>query len=126
MYKQTARALRMIGRDCIKKRIEMVESGAEVPNDILTHILQVACELKNQYYKYSHYSILALMQLHRALSTLKSWLMTLLHTTLPVCSYHSLENCYPNLSMLLIFRTRNYKQLVVICSSHGTHSSNCP
>ena len=45
MYKQTARALRMIGRDCIKKRIEMVESGAEVPNDILTHILQVACEL---------------------------------------------------------------------------------
>ncbi len=47
MYKQTAQALRMIGRDCIKKRIEMVESGAEVPNDILTHILQVACELKN-------------------------------------------------------------------------------
>ncbi len=39
----------MIGRECIKKRIEMVESGAEVPNDILTHILQVACELKNHY-----------------------------------------------------------------------------
>jgi hypothetical protein len=38
------RALRMIGRDCIKKRIEMVESGKQVPNDILTHILQMACE----------------------------------------------------------------------------------
>ena len=27
------------------KRIKMIESGAEVPNDILTHILQVSCEL---------------------------------------------------------------------------------
>ncbi len=45
-YAQTARALRSIGRDCIKKRIELVESEAEVPNDILTHILQVACKLQ--------------------------------------------------------------------------------
>ncbi len=43
-YANTARALRSLGRDCIKKRIELVESGAEVPNDILTHILQVACK----------------------------------------------------------------------------------
>ena len=39
------RALRLIGRDCIKKRIHVVESGERVPNDILTHILQMACEL---------------------------------------------------------------------------------
>ena len=38
------RALRKIGRDCIKKRIEMVKSGEKVPNDILTQILQMASE----------------------------------------------------------------------------------
>ena len=38
------RALRKIGRDCIKKRIEMVKNGEQVPSDILTQILQMASE----------------------------------------------------------------------------------
>lgn len=41
-YREVIRALRMIGRDCIKTRIQMVETGEQVPNDILTHILQMA------------------------------------------------------------------------------------
>ncbi|XP_064388742.1 cholesterol 24-hydroxylase-like [Halichondria panicea] len=41
-YRETVRAIRTIGRDCIKKRIAMVERGVEVPNDILTHILGLA------------------------------------------------------------------------------------
>ena len=41
-YRRTSRAIRAIGRDCIKKRIQLIESGEQVPNDILTHILQVA------------------------------------------------------------------------------------
>ncbi len=45
-YRETVRAIRTIGRDCIKKRIAMVERGVEVPNDILTHILGLACEFK--------------------------------------------------------------------------------
>ena len=43
-YREVIRALRLIGEECIKKRIQMVESGEPVPNDILTHILQIACE----------------------------------------------------------------------------------
>lgn len=43
-YREVIRALRLIGEDCIKKRIHMVESGEPAPNDILTHILQIACE----------------------------------------------------------------------------------
>ena len=43
-YREVMRALRLIGRDCIKKRIAMIESGEQVPNDILTQILQMACE----------------------------------------------------------------------------------
>lgn len=44
-YRKVSRSLRAIGRDCIKKRIQMIESGERVPNDILTHILQLACKL---------------------------------------------------------------------------------
>ena len=43
-YRKVARAVRAIGRDCINKRIQMIEIGEQVPNDILTHILQGACE----------------------------------------------------------------------------------
>ena len=46
-YREAMRALRKIGRDCIKKRIEMVKSGEQVPNDILTQILQMASENRN-------------------------------------------------------------------------------
>ena len=42
-YRKISRAIRAIGRDCIKKRIQLVENGQQVPNDILTHILQGAC-----------------------------------------------------------------------------------
>lgn len=44
-YRQAARDIRAIGRDCIKRRIKMIENGEQVPNDILTHILQIPCKL---------------------------------------------------------------------------------
>ena len=40
MYRESIEAMRMIGRGCIEKRIKAVNSGEEVPNDILTQILQ--------------------------------------------------------------------------------------
>ena len=43
-YRETIRALRIIGRDCIMKRITAIEAGEDVPRDILSSILQVACE----------------------------------------------------------------------------------
>ena len=41
-YRETARAIRMIGKDCIQKRIKAIESGEEIPNDILSLILRTA------------------------------------------------------------------------------------
>ena len=41
-YRETVRAIRMMGRDCIIKRIKMVEDGEKAPNDILAHILHLA------------------------------------------------------------------------------------
>ena len=40
-YRETVRAIRAIGRDCIQKRIRTIKSGEQPPNDILSHILQV-------------------------------------------------------------------------------------
>eukprot|EP00731_Ephydatia_muelleri_P028733 Em0020g377a len=42
MYHGAVGAMRRIGRDCIEKRIKAVTSGEEVPNDILTQILQIS------------------------------------------------------------------------------------
>eukprot|EP00731_Ephydatia_muelleri_P028730 Em0020g374a len=41
-YREAVTAMRRIGRDCIEKRIKAVTSGEEVPNDILTQILQTS------------------------------------------------------------------------------------
>ena len=41
-YREAVDAMRRIGRDCIEKRIKAVTSGEEVPNDILTQILQTS------------------------------------------------------------------------------------
>jgi len=43
-YRETARAIRIIGRECIQKRITAIENGEEVPNDILTSALKAAGE----------------------------------------------------------------------------------
>ena len=40
-YRETVRAIRTIGRDCIQKRVRTIKSGEQPPNDILSHILQV-------------------------------------------------------------------------------------
>ena len=40
-YYETARALRAVGRECVWKRINAIENGEQVPNDILTHILKI-------------------------------------------------------------------------------------
>ena len=41
-YRETARAIRMIGKDCIERRIRAIKTGEQVPNDILSHILEHA------------------------------------------------------------------------------------
>ena len=43
VYRECAASMRRIGRDCIEKRIKAVATGGEVPNDILTQILQISC-----------------------------------------------------------------------------------
>ena len=43
-YRKIVRAIREIGRVCIMERIQKIEGGEQVPNDILTHILRLACE----------------------------------------------------------------------------------
>ena len=40
MYHESVDAMRKIGQDCIERRIKAVISGDEVPNDILTQMLQ--------------------------------------------------------------------------------------
>ena len=37
--------IRQLGRECIQKRINAIESGEQVPNDILTHIVKITSGL---------------------------------------------------------------------------------
>ncbi|KAL5473722.1 hypothetical protein EMCRGX_G028256 [Ephydatia muelleri] len=46
-FREAVTAMRTIGRDCIEKRIKAVTSGEEVPNDILTQILQTSIADRN-------------------------------------------------------------------------------
>ncbi|KAL5473718.1 hypothetical protein EMCRGX_G028252 [Ephydatia muelleri] len=46
-YREAVTAMRRIGRDCIEMRIKAVTSGEEVPNDILTQILQTSIADRN-------------------------------------------------------------------------------
>lgn len=46
-YREAARAIRTIGRDCIQKRIRAIENGEDVPDDILSHILQITGKLND-------------------------------------------------------------------------------
>ncbi|KAL5497025.1 hypothetical protein EMCRGX_G013418 [Ephydatia muelleri] len=41
-YRETIRAMRSIGRECIRKRIRAFDNGEDLPDDILTSILKVA------------------------------------------------------------------------------------
>ena len=41
-YRETVRAIRKIGQECIMKRYKAIENEEEVPNDILTQIIRVA------------------------------------------------------------------------------------
>ena len=41
-YRETVRAIRQIGRDCINQRLKAISNEEEVPNDILTQIIRVA------------------------------------------------------------------------------------
>ena len=41
-HAKSIRAIRKIGRNCIKKRIESLERGDTLPNDILTCMLRMA------------------------------------------------------------------------------------
>ena len=42
VYQESIRVIRKIGRECILRRIAMLEKGEPVPNDILSHILSIA------------------------------------------------------------------------------------
>ena len=44
-YRKTIRAIRAIGKKCINGRIALLEKGEILPNDILSHILQIASKL---------------------------------------------------------------------------------
>ena len=41
-YRETVRAIRQIGKECIVRRIKAIDNNEEVPNDILTQIIRVA------------------------------------------------------------------------------------
>ena len=41
-YRETVRAIRQIGRECILQRFKAISNKEEVPNDILTQIVRVA------------------------------------------------------------------------------------
>ena len=41
-YRETVRAIRRIGQDCIEQRFKAIANKEEVPNDILTQIVRVA------------------------------------------------------------------------------------
>ena len=44
-YRKTIQELREIGKKCINGRIALLERGDILPNDILSHILQIASKL---------------------------------------------------------------------------------
>ena len=44
-YRKTLQELREIGKKCINGRIALLERGEILPNDILSHILQIASKL---------------------------------------------------------------------------------
>ena len=46
-YRSVVRQIRAIGRNCIKERIQVIENNEQTPNDILSHILQMACKSFN-------------------------------------------------------------------------------
>ena len=41
-YRETIRAVRQIGRNCILQRFKAIANNEEVPNDILTQIIRIA------------------------------------------------------------------------------------
>jgi len=41
LYRESVKAIRTIGRECIQKRINAIENGEQVPNDILTQIIRI-------------------------------------------------------------------------------------
>ena len=49
-YAEAAFKVRQIGEYCIRKRLAALENKQEVPNDILTLILQTVRELPYKYY----------------------------------------------------------------------------
>ena len=57
-YREAARMIRQIGRDCIQERIAAVKNGEEVPNDILSTILKIGS--KNCMYTLVHMLVFGL------------------------------------------------------------------
>lgn len=46
-YRETIKAIRHIGRECILRRFKAVANNEEVPNDILTQIIRIATSSNN-------------------------------------------------------------------------------
>ena len=82
-YAEAASAVRIIGRDCIQRRITALERGDQVPNDILTHILRSARTLAIVPVS-SCYVLICPIQKSMTQWTLRYWWMTLQPSTLLV------------------------------------------
>ena len=50
-YREAARAVRALGYKCIEKRIRAIQKGEEIPNDILSQILQIKSMTLSVYYR---------------------------------------------------------------------------
>ena len=46
-FREAARAIRLIGQDCILRRFKAIANEEEVPNDILTQIIKAASSDKS-------------------------------------------------------------------------------
>ena len=46
-YRESVRAIRHIGNECIQQRFKAISNKEEVPNDILTQIVRVASSDEN-------------------------------------------------------------------------------
>ena len=81
-YREAARMIRQIGRDCFQERMAAVKNGEDVPNDILSTILKIGsknCIYNIHIFMYAALNIFVVIdQLMNRILQLRILLMTLL------------------------------------------------
>lgn len=75
-YREAARALRAIGKDCIQKRIQALEGGQPVPHDILTCILKTASKYQSHILKIGIMVMTTIFSVKRAVSLFCPFILT--------------------------------------------------